>query len=597
MAFDALTLHAIRDELDRAIVGGRIDSVALIDERTLSLEVYNRHRSFVLISANPSDPRVYLTQDRPPRGTDAVTPLLLLMRKYIRGGRVVSVQQPRLERLLTIEISARMDDGTIRLVELRSELMGRRSNVVLVDEDSAIMDALIRLPPSVNPSRPLLPHLRYTPPNRELKSDPLDPGLGSVLRSRAEAAGEGDAWRLIVSTVAGFSPLAAREAIARAVAGASADSGPQERAAAKESVRVKDAPWEAIAEAIRLLAAPVDNGGWEPSIAWLGSGALDYAPYVLQQFRAAEVRDYGSMSEALIAVGGAERIQKAAPFASLRRPLLDAIADRIDLQRRKRGSLERSLAMADEADSLREAGEAILANAAQIKEGDVSLTWNGRRIDLYPSLSAVENAQSYFRQYTSARDAKRVVPPLLDEVEGELGYLDGMALHVETSENERDINALRRELEATGIVQPPRRKKGASTKAKTTTAADGVVRRLSVDGAQLLVGGSAAGNETVTFRLGRPEDLWFHVRGRPGAHVILRAEGQEVQERWIREAAQIAAARSAGRNEGRVEVDYTQRKHVRKISGALPGRVTYRNETTILVEPTNAAAAGERKTG
>jgi len=590
LAFDALALHAIRDELDDAVLGARIDSVSLLDERTICLEVYAQRKAFVVISANPSDPRMYVTQDRPRRGTDAVTPLLLLMRKYVRGGRITAIDQPRLERMLTIQVSTRIDEGPPHTTELVSELMGRRSNVVLVDEDGAILDALIRLPPSVNPSRPLLPHLRYVRPSPELKSDPLDPALGDILQRRAQSS-DGEAWRLIVSTVAGFSPLASQEAIVRA------GGQPSTQVAQIES-------WNEVAAAIHTLAAPIESHEWNPSIAWIGAKAREYAPYVLTQFPEAEVRPYPSMSDVIIQIGGAERARKALPFATLRRPLLDAIADRTETLRRKRSSLERSLAMADRADSLREAGEAILANASQIQEGDASLTWEGRRIDLYPSLSAIENAQSYFRQYTDARDAKRVVPPLLEGVEAEIGYLDDMALHVEDSESEREISALRRELEDVNVISRARpSKKGSPAKASSGKAQQqqgnsGVVRRLSIDGADLLVGASAAGNESVTFRLARPEDLWFHARGRPGAHVILRAEGRTVQDHWIEIAAGIAAAQSAGRDEGHVEVDYVQRKYVRKISGALPGRVTYRHETTITVAPVSATETRQqRKTG
>src|SRR5262249_11900686 len=152
--------------------------------------------------------------------------------------------------------------------------------------------------------------------------------------------------------------------------------------------------------AIHDLASPVDTHQWEPTVAWVGDAVEDYAPYLLRQFPDADVRPYESMSEAIERASGSQRAPKSAPFSTLRRPLLDAIAARMETTRRKRSSLERSLAMADRADSLREAGEAILANAAQIREGDLSLTWQGKRIDLYPSLSAVENAQSYFRQYT-----------------------------------------------------------------------------------------------------------------------------------------------------------------------------------------------------
>jgi predicted ribosome quality control (RQC) complex YloA/Tae2 family protein len=354
-----------------------------------------------------------------------------------------------------------------------------------------------------------------------------------------------------------------------------------------------------VANAVREFTAPLESHQWEPSVAWSGGAVVDYAPYVIRQFPDADLRRYDTMSDALVAIGGARRAAKSAPFATLRKPLLEAIESRIDTVRRKRSSLERSLAMADRADSLREAGEAILACASQIQEGDASLTWQGRRIDLYPSLTPVENAQAYFRQYTDARDAKRVVPPLLDEVASELDYLEDMALHVEGSENEREISAIRRELEEANVIPRSRpQKRAVAPKGKQQPQGPaGVVRKLSIDGAELLVGGSAEGNETVTFRLARPEDLWFHARGRPGSHVILRTKSGTIPDAWIERAAEIAAKHSAGQEDTRVEVDYTLRKHVRKIAGALPGRVSYRNETTVTVSPgSEAETRRQRKT-
>jgi len=567
------------------VLGGRVDGLFLADPRTICLEVYAGQRWFIVISANPSDPRVYVTRDRPSRGTDAVTPFLLLLRKYVRGGRITDVRQPRLERILSIAFSTRVDEGPSRSVELIAELMGRRSNVILLNDEQTILDALIRLPPSVNAARPLLPHLHYRVPTPENKADPSDPFLAGILRSHSQGA-NGEGWRVVMTTVAGFSPLAAQEVVARATGSPSTASA-------------EILSWKDLAESVQELVVPIETHAWQPSVAWADGGVADFAPYLLCQFPHADIRRYESMSQAIVQTGGARQAARAVPFDALRRPLLDAIASRSDSVCRKRGSLERSLAMADRADSLREAGEAILANAAQIEAGATSLTWEGRRIDLYPTLTPVENAQAYFRQYTAARDAKRVVPPLLKQVASEIEYLEDMALAVEGSESERELSAIRRELEDAEVISQARpQKKIKKLGQDKSQAKSGVVRRMSIEGAELLVGGSAEGNESVTFRLSRPDDLWFHVRGRPGSHVILRGNGSEATEKAISLAAEVAAAHSGARNEARVEVDYTARKYVRKIAGALPGRVTYRNETTITARPrSEPELRPERKTG
>ncbi|MBM2810488.1 MAG: Fibronectin-binding domain protein [Chloroflexi bacterium] len=575
MTFDALAMHAVVDEMRPTIEGGRVDSVFLVEDRRLAIEVYGGgRRSTLILSADPRDARFYVTGDRTHRGTDRVTPFLLLLRKYVRGSRIVALHQPRLERLLTIALRTHPNDDLPREVALVAEVMGRRSNLVLVDEDGSIMDALVRVPPSVNPSRPLLPHLRYTPPPAETKPDPDDPNLGGRLRMAAGDAAS-SAWRVVVDNVAGFSPLAAKEALARC------DVHPAALAADVTN-------WDEVGDALSELAHSVRSGSWEPSIAWEGGSALAYAPYQLRQITGAEVRTYASMSEVVALAGGPA--VRPPRFDRLKRPMQDALGARLDQSRRKRSSLERSLASADRADELRSAGEAILTNVSVIPADAASFEWEGRRIDLYPSLTAVENAQSYFRQYADARDAGKVVPPLLNEVEAELQYLDEMMLHVDLAEDERSLNALRRELEEAGHMKAARPKRNQS-KATTAKRPGGPYRRLSIDGAEILVGSSAEGNATVTFRLAEPNDLWFHVRGAPGAHVLLRASGSTAPAA-IETAAQLAAANSARRGDARVEVDYTLRKHVRKISGGAPGRVTFVHETTVRVEPIARGDAG-----
>ncbi|HZT08204.1 MAG TPA: NFACT family protein [Chloroflexota bacterium] len=576
MSLDALALHAIRDDLNRDVLGGHVDSVWLMNPHAVCLEIFAGKKWFVVLAPDPAEPRVYVTAERPRRDTERVTPLLLLLRKHVRGARLVEVEQPRLERLLVCRFSTRIDGEPPRRVEMVLELMGRRSNLVLVDEDGAILDALTRLPPSINPSRPLLPHLRYTPPKGENKHDPRDPALGTILSAQAQAT-EVDAWRHVVALVSGFSPIASREVLARC---ACDPEGPANA--------IPD--WGVVAEAIRELTGPVDTHAWSPTIAWDGEHVLGFAPYPLRQFPDAEVRACDTMSAAMTQLVDSHHGRKPMPFDRLRQPLIDGIASRLDALRRKRSSLERSLAMADRADELRSAGEAILASLHEIREGDVALTWNGRRIDLYPNLAGVENAQAYFRQYADARDAKTSVPPLLQQTETEIAYLEDMNIYVNGARDERELSSLRRELEDAEVLRPAKPRPLPKNRAQQAPTREGIVRRESVEGVEVLIGGSAAGNDTVTFRMARPGDLWFHARGRPGAHVVLRTAGSPITERHILASARIAASHCAAGDDDRIEVDYVERRFVRRVPGRLPGRATYRNAATVMVSPERPAA-------
>ncbi|HZN59084.1 MAG TPA: NFACT family protein, partial [Planctomycetota bacterium] len=483
-------MHAIRAELEAAVVGGRVDEVFLIEPRRVGVEVYaNAQRHFLVLSLDPSDSRIFLSRQRIRRGTDKTTPFLLLLRKYVRGARIIAIEQTRLERMYTFRLSSRVDHSLPREVRLVAEAMGRRSNLLLIDEDGTIMDALARVPPAVNPARPLLPHLRYSLPPAESKTDPTDPTLRFVLQD-ASSGWKGSAADLIIRSVAGMSPLAAREALHRA--GVNPGSG-----------RENEPSWGRVAECLSEMAAAIDTGAWTPSIAWRDDQSIAFAPYELTHLDGASIEHVNSMSD--VVERAANRTVSTPRFDRLKRPMLDALTLRAEQARRKRSSLERSLSSADDAEGLRWAGEAILANAATIEPGASMLEWEGRRVDLYPTLSAAENAQSYFRRYRDARDAKRVVPPLIEETSQELDYLDEMALHVELADSERDLTGLRRELEVREILRSSKPRKDQKRGGTEQKAPRGPYVRIPLDDAEILAGTSALGNETVTFRIAGPD--------------------------------------------------------------------------------------------
>src|SRR4051794_23695031 len=233
-------MHAVHDELVQTIEGGHVDQVYLVDRRRVGLDIFaHGTRHTLMLSMDPSDSRVFLARDRARRGTEQVTPFLLLLRKYVRGSRIAAVEQPRLERILNLRLQSHLEYELPREVVLSAEAMGRRSNLVLIDEDGSIMDVLERVPPSVNPGRPLLPHLRYSTPPPETKLDPSQPTLARELEQAARQD-RGAAWSLVLRVSAGVSPLLAREVVARA------GYDPEAK-----SERVED--WEAVARELQGL--------------------------------------------------------------------------------------------------------------------------------------------------------------------------------------------------------------------------------------------------------------------------------------------------------------------------------------------------------
>ncbi|MBX5489947.1 MAG: NFACT family protein [Chloroflexi bacterium] len=567
MPFDALALHAVHAELRARVLDGRVQKVLLIDEQTVALELYaHRERHWLLATARPDSARVHLLRVPPARETAQVTPLLLLLRKHVRGARLAALHQPPLERVLELRFLHRDERGQPYGVSLVLEVMGRRSNFVLVDQDGTILDALKRVPPQLNPARPLLPHLRYTPPPRGEWLDPRQAASYAVLEPRAAAEhGSRSLAQFLAAHLAGLSPLAAEELAYRATG--------QRRAPLATPL-----PWSALLAAARELFAPLDTGQWEPHLILRDDQPIDVTPYRPRQFPPAALRPVPSISEAFEILYASPR--PPVRHALQRAPLLQAIAARREQEERRRSALQRALAEAANADALRTAGEAILAELHAIAPGQTTLTFAGRTIALDPARSPLENAQAYFEAYTRARDAMRVVPGVIEEVELELRYLAEMQAQVELADDSATLEQLRRELVAHGLLAPNK----ADTK-RGRAAPRGGIRRLQLDGYEVLVGTSAVGNERVTFELAGPDDLWLHARGVPGSHVIVRSAGRPLPPAVLEAAARLAAAHSAARTESQALVDYTARKHVRRIPNAPPGLVTYRHEQTIRVRP------------
>lgn len=582
MTFDAIALHAAKDELVAAASGGRVDNVVLVGPLTLGLHIYARGRkSYVVASAEPTVARVCLVPGPPRRASDRVTPFLLLLRKYVRDGRIVHIRQPRLERLLELRIASYLD-GRPHEVSLIIEVMGRRSNVVLVDEDGAILDALRRAGPDHNPGRPILPHLRYQPPPAQDRLDPLDPLTWLLLRDMAMASPPAPALsELLAAKLAGLSPQLAREVAFRATGSVGT---PADRC-----------DWSAVRQTVDELLAPIDGRGtWSPCVVRDEEGqVVAFAPYWLSHLDQFNITPMPSISAAIVEAYGQPLPRSVGDAAALAAPLLAQLDEERRRLERRIAALERSMELAARAEELRLSGEAVLASLASIREGQTDLEFDGRPVALDPSLSPLENAQRYFAEYRRARDAAQKVPALTAQAQADLQYVLQARTLLELAETPARVKEIRCELEEAGFlrakVQPRRTARSSGGRGSLPSP----MKFTTSDGLPVLVGTSGRGNEVVTFRLAGPEDVWLHARGFPGAHVILKTGGRPAPHSSLVEAAQLAARYSAARQDGRVPVDWTLRKHVRKAKGGRPGLVLYTGEETILVEPSQSPAVGQ----
>jgi predicted ribosome quality control (RQC) complex YloA/Tae2 family protein len=571
MSFDALTLSAVRDELEPLLTDARLQKLVFPDELSLAMEVFSPQagRTNVLLSAHLEDCRIQRIPHLPARGLERDTPFSLVARKHLRNAHIRSVRQPRLERVFELDCEQRDASGQQYRFLLIVEVMGRRSNLVLVGQDGDIMDAARRTPPSRNPRRPILPHLPYESPPPQ---DRLFPEQLSSDGLAAAAIGQsGSLARFLSDRIAGLSPLAGREIAFRATGAA--------------TTPLAGTDWTSVIQATLGFMSVAETHRWEPTLAVEDQRPLAFASYRLRHLEAAgaSLLPFATTSDAIDAYYS--RLAEAGParrgdlLLAERRALLAPLQRAMQTTERRIAALEHQLESGqDHRDPLRRGGEQILAHNLDLPLGSTELSVDGERIELDPRLTAVENAQAYFARYRKAREAEERVPILLEEAAQQAEHLAELHTLVEVADQMDAIRALRREVGAATGAKPS---KGRQPVAKTAP-----YRRVALgDGWEALVGTSAAGNASVTFDLGKADDLWLHARGVPGAHVLVRTNSSTPPEPIVERAAQLAAWHSASRASGAVEVDVAERRHVRKIPNGPPGLVRYSNERTLRVTP------------
>lgn len=561
MYFDTLTITAIADEVRADLVGGRVQHIVLPDDLSVALEVYaHGYRRYLLASADAQFARVHLVTETPRRGVETESPLLLMLRKYVRGGHLTDVRQPPWERILHFQFTHPEGDTTLVV-----ETMGRHSNIMLLDSQATVMDAVKRVTPDMSRVRPILPQTAYSPPPSQDKIAP-DELSEAVLATMIEAAeADEQLWRILLRQILGLSPLSAREVVYR-VAG-------EPRAPVSRVV----APALLVA-AIQDLAKPVTSGTWQPSIVWQGGEIEAFAPYPLTQYG-----DYQLASGINAAVQSyyEQEIGRDA-YAEARSSVQEAIdAAKGRVERRLR-SLKGSRVDADEVTRLRQSGELILGYQWQIEPGQqllqvaYEIDGDPLRIKLDPELSPVENAKAYFQRYAKAKRAAQQIPRRMAHARLQLEYLHQLETDLILAETRPDIDAVYQALVESGFVRE-------STQRKPSGQSEPIMAE--ADGFTVWIGRNARQNEVVTFQKAAADDLWLHARGIPGAHVVIKRAGRDIPDHVVQRAAEWAAYQSGARDDAHVDVDVTRIRQVRRIKGGAPGQVVYTDETTLNVEP------------
>ncbi|HAX30212.1 MAG TPA: fibronectin/fibrinogen-binding protein [Oscillibacter sp.] len=566
MPLDAVCLQAVVAELAPQITGSRIEKIQQPARDQVVLLLRGNRR--LLLSAGGGQPRLHLTEL--PRDNPAQPPMFcMLLRKYLSGGIIESIQQAPLERVVTLTVSAADELGERSQFSLILEAVARRANLILADKDGHIIDCLRRIDFEMNPDRQVLPGLFYhlpTPPDKVSPFTVTEEEFAAL----AAAAGEGapaDQW--LVRTVNGLSPLVARELTFRACG--STDAPVTGHTAALWSAF---AAWRDTVNEKHFTHAMLKRSGVPMDFTYLHVG---------QYGGAAEEETYTSFSRLLDDFY--EKREQAERVKQKGQDLVKTASNGAARLRRKIAAQEQELAESKNRDKWRVYGELITANLYRMERGMSRLTAQNYYdpdcadvdIPLDVRLSPQENAAKYFKKYTKAKTAEKYITAQLEKARVELTYLESVLQELTLAESEQDFNDIRAELtdggylRAKGRKQPQRPSKPREFR--------------STAGLRILVGRNNRQNDRLTAKDAEKWDIWLHTQRIHGSHVILCTGGAQPDEQSLLEAASLAAYFSQAQDGTKVPVDFTQVKYVKKPAGSPPGFVNYTNYKTILADP------------
>ncbi len=558
MAFDGIMMTMVRREMSDVLIGSRVNQIyqPARDELVFAFRTQQGTKK-VLIRLSDS-PRIHISScsiENPP-----VPPMLcMLLRKRLGGARLSDITQPKNERVLCLHFEALNEIGDREKLKLYIEIMGRYSNAVLTDGEDRVIDTVRRIDFSVSEERVLLPKMPYELPRMQDKLC-IEENEPETICERIDMLGGDD--RAALNTIQGISPMIAREICYRAE---------------------KDSMLEQISALKRL----VEEGKGEPTLIYRADGSpMDFAFMDIRQYEGAlTVRRFETFGELLDTFFSdrdrlARMKARSADIGKLLNNGIDRLSRKINLQRA-------DLKKCADREQLRIKGDLLQANLYRIERGATSVTVENFydennaavTIRLDPTVSPAMNAQRCYKEYNKAKTREVMLTEQIQKATEELAYLESVQEMLSRCESEAELSAIREELREQGFIKT--QKGTAKRKDKPLPP----IEYESSDGFRILVGRNNKQNDQLTLRTANKNDLWLHTKEIHGSHVIIVADGKEISDTAIMEAARIAAMHSKGKDSAQVPVDYTRVKNVSKPNGALPGKVIYVNYNTVYVTP------------
>ena len=569
MAFDGITVACMAHELHKNLSGGRISKIAQPETDELLLTIKSQEGNFrLLLSASASLPLVYLTQTNKPSPLTAPN-FCMLLRKHISGGRIIAVTQPSMERILRFEIEHLDEMGDQCRKFLIVELMGKYSNIIFCNEQDQIIDSIKHISAQVSSVREVLPGRPYFIPDTQDKADPFTLTEEDFVRRVAEKSCK--LSKALYTSITGLSPIASEEICHLA----SLDSDrPATSYEPEELIHLY--------RTFGRYLDPVREGGYEPSIYYEGKVPVEFSCLPLSIYDNCRCEHFPTVSS-MLEQYYAERNtvtrirQKSTDLRRIVQTALERNIKKYDLQAKQLKDTEKR-------EKYRIYGELINTYGYDVPQGSKSFQalnyYTGEKITipLDPQIPVQENATKYFDKYGKLKRTFEAVTALLKETDEEIQHLRSIQTALDIALQEEDLTQIREELMESGYI---RKRPSGSKRPKITSKP---FHYISSDGFHMYVGKNNLQNDALTFDFAAGCDWWFHAKQAPGSHVIVKTNGEELPDRTFEEAGKLAAYYSSMRGSEKVEIDYIEKKHIKKPKGAKPGFVVYYTNYSLVID-------------
>lgn len=568
MAFDGITIANIVQELRETLLDGRINKIAQPEDDELLLAIKTATgMKRLYISASASLPLIYLTDTNKP--SPMVAPnFCMLLRKHINNGRITNITQPKLERIIRFEIEHLDELGDLCKKYLIVEIMGKHSNIIFCNDQNRIIDSIKHVSAQMSSVREVLPGREYFIPETMEKLNPLDVSFSdfsSILIAKPTSLA-----KAIYTSFTGVSPVVAEEICY--ISGIDSSITPKDLS---EDVLVH------LYKQFSLFFESVSKGAFSAAIYYNGSEPKDFAAVPLSHFGQYERKSFESVSLLLekyyASKNNITRIrQKSVDLRKIVQTALERNRKKYDLQ-------SKQLKGTEDRDKYRVYGELINVYGYGLEPNAKHLkclnyyTNEEIMIPLDSTKTPQENSQKYFDKYNKQKRTYEALVSLIEETRDEIIYLESVSNALDIAMSEDDLNQIKEELIESGYVKRKFTKKKVKISSKP-------FHYISSDGYHMYVGKNNIQNEELTFNFAGGNDWWFHAKGCPGSHVIVKTNGDELPDRTFEEAGKLAAYYSKNRGSEKVEIDYVEKKHVKKPKGGKPGFVVYYTNYSLMID-------------